>query len=413
MLKTIVDIDKGLFDGVAIEELVAIYGTPFFVYSQSQLEKNLRKWQRYKREQDTIYYAVKANHNLSILKLISEAGFGFDTVSKNEINRLAAIGVPMHKIIFSGVAKTEEELQLGCHRQIASINIESESEFYKLANISQQCQFAVHCAIRVNPDITVETHGKIATGHADSKFGVMPDLAMQLIEQSQQYPNLNVTALSSHIGSQVQDLSKYTQLLTFLIDFANQLKNNGFAIQTLNIGGGFSVNYRQEKQFEIKTLLQTTADIMQSQPYHLAFEPGRSIVANSGYLLTKVQHIKQSYGKNYALVDAGMNNFMRPTLYNAYHKMSVLGNPQKDIKNWQIAGPICESGDFFGRNRRLDINPNSLIVIHDCGAYGSVMNNNYNSHLLCPEILVCRGKHRVIRQQQSFQQMIDNELPFV
>ena len=405
--------DCATIDGVAVTDLAEEYGTPLYIYSQQQLVKNLRKWQKYMRPQDKVFFAVKANHNLSLLRLIAKANFGFVVVSQQELARVELALNSTKDIIFSGVSKLHSELLVACQKNIFSLNIESESEFNKLYDLVQQHQIPIRFALRINPNIETQIHQKYATGHAGSKFGIDLKTAQQLYQKSLDNPYLKPVGVACHIGSQLQENAPLLQSLQQLIIFAENLRNQKIPLQFLDIGGGYSVKYRFEAQFNIKCFLEEVAQKLHNLPYQIVFEPGRSIIANAGFLLTQVQHLKQCYGKNFALTDAGMHNLMRPALYGAYHNITVASHLSDHTKSWNIAGPICENSDILGSNRKIGLTRDSLLLVHNSGAYCSVMANNYNSQYTCAEVLVSEGKHSLIKQKQTFNQLVENETPFL
>ena len=400
-------------DGVSVDTLLDVYGSPLYIYSKSELLKQAKKWQDNIRAQDYACFAVKANSNLSLLKLLSELGFGFDIVSTQELNRVKLVHKPLANVVFSGVAKTYSEILEAAQNKILSINIESESEFELLKFIAGKHKVAINFTVRVNPNITVDTHSKIATANSDSKFGIQANKVLDIYRQSKAIKNLNAIGIASHIGSQLQSKEPLLKSVQVLIKYAETLRNEGIQLKFIDVGGGYSIKYRNEKVFNISQYIKELNQMFADLPYNIVYEPGRSIIASCGFILTQVQHLKVSYNKNYALVDAGMNNILRPSMYNAYHKIEVASNPSDTSKTWQIAGPICESSDILGLNRKLPISKDSTLLIHDCGAYASSMANNYNGHFLAPEVLLANGNHSLIKSKQTFQQQIDSEISFI
>ena len=387
-------------------ELAKKYGTPAFIYSSEVIRNNYALYSNDKREDDLICYAVKANSNLNILKMLVDIGSGFDVVSGNELKKCLLAGADKNKIVFSGVAKSEEEITHAIENEILSINIESLNEYKRIEKISSSLNKKVKCALRVNPDITIGSHKYIETGAKSSKFGLGKKDVNEVSELALKSENIELTTIACHIGSQISDENLILQSLDYIFVIAEELKKQGHEISCLDIGGGLGIKYHNEKKGDPALLIKEIKRRLNGTNYKFILEPGRSIIGNAGILISKVEYIKEAGDKKFAIVDTGMNDLIRPSLYEAWHGVMELENRKVKSEKYDIAGPVCETGDVLATDRELRILPNDIIALMDVGAYGSVMSSNYNSRLKPVEILVKGDKAEVIRRRESFEDLI-------
>ena len=387
-------------------ELAKKYGTPAFIYSSEVIRNNYALYSNQKREDDLICYAVKANSNLNILKMLVDIGSGFDVVSGNELKKCLLAGADKNKIVFSGVAKSEEEITHAIENEILSINIESINEYKRIEKISSSLNKRVKCALRVNPDITIGSHKYIETGAKSSKFGLGKKDVNEVSELALKSENIELTTIACHIGSQISDENLILQSLDYIFVIAEELKKQGHEISCLDIGGGLGIKYHNEKKGDPALLIKEIKRRLNGTNYKFILEPGRSIIGNAGILISKVEYIKEAGDKKFAIIDTGMNDLIRPSLYEAWHGVMELENRKVKSEKYDIAGPVCETGDVLATDRELRILPNDIIAIMDVGAYGSVMSSNYNSRLKPVEILVTGDKAEVIRRRESFEDLI-------
>ena len=387
-------------------ELAKKYGTPAFIYSSEVIRNNYALYSNDKREDDLICYAVKANSNLNILKMLVDIGSGFDVVSGNELKKCLLAGADKNKIVFSGVAKSEEEITHAIENEILSINIESINEYKRIEKISSSLNKRVKCALRVNPDITIGSHKYIETGAKSSKFGLGKKDVNEVSELALKSENIELTTIACHIGSQISDENLILQSLDYIFVIAEELKKQGHEISCLDIGGGLGIKYHNEKKGDPALLIKEIKRRLNGTNYKFILEPGRSIIGNAGILISKVEYIKEAGDKKFAIIDTGMNDLIRPSLYEAWHGVMELENRKVKSEKYDIAGPVCETGDVLATDRELRILPNDIIALMDVGAYGSVMSSNYNSRLKPVEILVTGDKAEVIRRRESFEDLI-------
>ena len=387
-------------------ELAKKYGTPAFIYSSEVIRNNYALYSNQKREDDLICYAVKANSNLNIIKMLVDIGSGFDVVSGNELKKCLLAGADKNKIVFSGVAKSEEEITHAIENEILSINIESINEYKRIEKISSTLNKKVKCALRVNPDITIGSHKYIETGAKSSKFGLGKKDVNEVSELALKSENIELTTIACHIGSQISDENLILQSLDYIFVIAEELKKQGHEISCLDIGGGLGIKYHNEKKGDPALLIKEIKRRLNGTNYKFILEPGRSIIGNAGILISKVEYIKEAGDKKFAIVDTGMNDLIRPSLYEAWHGVMELENRKVKSEKYDIAGPVCETGDVLATDRELRILPNDIIALMDVGAYGSVMSSNYNSRLKPVEILVTGDKAEVIRRRESFEDLI-------
>ncbi len=403
--------DGELFiDGVSLTEIAEEYGTPSYVYSESLIKQNLEEYTSSVRKEDKICYAVKSNSNLSILKLLADNGSGFDVVSGYELQRCLIAGADPKKIIFSGVGKTEKEISLALQNKIFSINIESESELERIIRISEALEIKADCFIRLNPEISSESHPYIQTALKSSKFGVDTDTAIKIAKLIKESKQVNLIGIASHIGSQISKESLVLENLDSLLKVLKILEKNDQKINYVDIGGGFGITYKDEKNLSPSKLLPKIIDKV-GPKINIILEPGRSISGKAGILITKTEYIKESKDQNFIVVDAGMNDLMRPSLYEAWHKIEPVVESKSPTENsYKLVGPICESADQFGEGLHIAVNQGDLIAIFDTGAYGFSMASNYNTRTKPAEVLVSQGNIRLIRSRETFEDIISQEI---
>jgi diaminopimelate decarboxylase len=393
------------------KELANKYGTPLYLYDFNQIEKQfIELKEAFKARKSLVCYAVKANSNLSVLKHLKELGAGCDCVSIGEVKRALHVGVAKYKIIFSGVGKRDDEIKEALRSDILMINIESEEEMNRVEVISQELGLKARISIRVNPNIDPKTHPYISTGLHESKFGVEIDLAKRLYLRAKESEYLNPIGIHFHIGSQITDLSTFEEASKIVADLARSLISLKIDIRFFNIGGGVGIKYIDEKQIELYDYAQAIYKNLHGLDITLVCEPGRILVGNSGIFLTKVLYEKHNSGKRFIVVDGGMNDLLRPSLYQASHKMEVLGSEDKEKSLCDVVGPVCESGDFFAKNTLMPrVKSGDLIGIEGAGAYCFSMSSNYNTREKVAEVALVDGEARLIRKRDSFEDMIKNE----
>ena len=400
-------IDGQLFvENIPVIKLAKEYGSPLFIYSSKEIEDNFLNYKNEMRDQDLVCYAVKANSNIHILKLLSDLGSGFDVVSGNELQRCLLAGADRKKIVFSGVAKSHEEIKLAVESDILSINIESVGEFERIAAIAKELNKIVNCALRINPDITIGSHKYIETGSKTSKFGLDKESVGKISELSKSNEHINIKAVACHIGSQISDENLILKSLVYIKEIADQLKEEGHEVNFLDIGGGLGIQYKDEEKGDPKILISKVKTLLKETDYQVIVEPGRSIVGTSGILLTKVEYIKEAGEKKFAIIDAGMNDLIRPSLYEAWHKVREVEERDLESETYDLAGPVCETGDILARDRSLKLQPDDYLVFMDVGAYGSVMSSNYNSRLKPAELLITKDVVKVIKRKENFEDLI-------
>ena len=400
---------KLFIDEVSLEDLAKEYGTPVYVYSGSKLKENLNGYLSSVREEDKVCYSVKSNSNIHLLELLADLGSGFDVVSGNELRKCLEAGAKPEDIVFSGVGKTEEELFLAIKENIFSINIESEEELDRIIKTAKDLEKKAQCMIRINPDISSESHPYIQTGLKTSKFGILREGIDSLVEKASKSGLINLKGIASHVGSQIFNKELIFENLNLLTEIANNLIRQGHALSYIDLGGGLGISYQEEKELKPRGVLEEVISKLEPLNLNLLLEPGRSISGNTGVLLSKVEYLKKTSDLNFAVIDSGMNDLLRPSLYQAWHNISVVEtNNQKEL-SYEVVGPVCESGDTFGEDRILSLNEDSILAIHDAGAYGHVMSSNYNSRLRPPEILVEGQEIKVIRRRETFDDLLRQE----
>ena len=397
-------------ENIPVLDLAREYGSPCYIYSYEIITNNFLKYKKETRNQDLICYAVKANSNINILKLLAGLGSGFDVVSGNELKRCLTAGVDRNKIVFSGVGKSYEELEYAINSEILSINIESVGEFKRISKIANQLNKKVNCALRVNPDISIGSHKYIETGSKTSKFGLDGQSIDEILKLSYEDNLIKICTVACHIGSQISDENLIIESLECIKSIAAKLEDKGHQIEFLDIGGGLGIRYRDENEVNPKALLDKVKNVLKNTDYKIILEPGRSIIGASGILVTKVEYIKDAGEKRFAIIDVGMNDFIRPSLYEAWHEVREVENKDINSHTYDLAGPVCETGDVLAENRELKVLPGDYLAFMDVGAYGSVMSSNYNSRLKPIELLVNKDVVEVIKRKETFEDLVALEI---
>jgi diaminopimelate decarboxylase len=402
---------------IDLADLAAAVGTPFYCYSTATLERHYRVFaDAFAGAPDTLVcFSIKANSNLGVLATLARQGAGMDVVSEGELRRALAVRVPPDKIVFSGVGKTREEMAFALDTGIFAFNVESEPELRALSEIAIAHERTARIAFRVNPDVDAKTHHKIATGKAENKFGVPFAEAHSLYTLASKLPGIEVAGIHMHIGSQITDLAPFRNAFALLHELIGMLRTQGFAISFVNLGGGLGIPYRNDQP--APPLPDDYARLVKEEVgglgVRLLFEPGRMIAGNAGVLVSRVLYIKRGDAKTFTIVDAAMNDLMRPTLYEAYHEILPVVEPAAGtpIVVTDVAGPVCETGDYLALARPLpELRAGDLISVMTAGAYGAVLASEYNSRLLVPEVLVAGNKYSVTRQRPSYDDMLAKEL---
>ncbi len=391
------------------------YGTPLYVYDFNNIGKNFTNLKEvFKARKSLICYAVKANSNLSVLKYLADLGSGADCVSIGEVKRALKAGIPKYKIIFSGVGKRDDEIEEAILRDILMINLESEAEFDRIEIIAARLNKKARISIRVNPNIDAKTHPYISTGLNENKFGVEIDKAKELYIKAKNSDYLEPVGIHFHIGSQLTDLKPVEEASKIVSDMLRSLKYLDIDIKFYDIGGGIGIKYNDEKTIKLYDYAQAILTTLKGLDVTVVCEPGRYIVGNSGYFLTTVLYEKENSGKRFVIVDGGMNDLIRPSLYKAYHEIEVVENDDQNRSACDVVGPICESGDFFAKDVQLPkLKQNDLLVVKSAGAYGFSMSSNYNSRGRAAEVSFEDGDDRLIRKRESFEDLIRLEKEFL
>ena len=412
-------------DGIKIADIVKEYHTPTFIYSESHIKNNLQQIKKATTGKEiTVCYAVKANPSLSILKLAGMDRLGFDVVSEGEMRRVLISSPGPKQIVFSGVGKTNEEIEFALKNNIFSINVESLSELTHINSVAEGLNLKAPVSIRINPDVDPVTHPYISTGLRENKFGISTEDGIEAYKKAKALPFVEVKGIDCHIGSQIMSIDPFKQATERVLGFVDRiLRETGIVLTHINLGGGLGIPYsNEESRTDLEEFLKLISNIVidwyekrRLKPPHLLFELGRSIVGNSGILVTRVLYLKSStdrVGKNFAVVDAAMNDLIRPTLYDAYHEVAPISlNAETSTKVWDIVGPICESGDWLAKARRLKLLEGDLICFFSAGAYCSSMASNYNSRRKLSEIIVnCNGSVKEIVRRENYEEMWAREI---
>ena len=396
---------------VPVDAIAAVYGTPCYIYSRAALETALDDYQQALADcPHLVCYAVKANSNLGVLDVLARKGAGFDIVSGGELERVLAAGGDPSKIVFSGVGKTAAEMRRALEIGIHCFNVESAAELAVLNGVAGDCGRRAPVSVRVNPDVDARTHPYISTGLKENKFGVDMSQALAVYRSASELPHIDVIGVDCHIGSQLTELSPFIDALRRLLDLIDQLKEEGIAIEHLDLGGGLGVTYRDEEPPSVADYIGAIRAEIGERQLTLVFEPGRSISANAGLLLCQVQYLKQTPANDFALVDAAMNDLIRPALYQAWLDIQPVRPRQDGIaSDWDVVGPVCETADFLGKQRRLNLAEGDLLAVRGAGAYGFVMSSNYNTRARAAEVMVDGDRHFPVRARETIADLLRGE----
>ena len=400
--------DELTCDGVLLSEIARTVGTPVYVYSAAAIEERFRRFdQAFAPVPHLVCYAAKANSSLAILKLLASLGAGADVVSGGELRACLASGFPAERVVFSGVGKTDAEIRDGVAAGILAFNAESQREIEKIdAEAGRQGKTA-RVALRVNPDIDAKTHPYISTGLAHNKFGVDIGRAREIFESSRRFANITMTGVQAHIGSQILETAPLEETARELAALASDLVSRGFPLETLDIGGGFGVAGKGEKDVTPEEYAAAVLPLLAGLPFKILIEPGRAIVAQAGVLVTRVLYVKENRGRRFVVTDAGMNDLIRPPLYGAIHPIESVAAPRGHAITTDVVGPICETSDFLARDIEIpEPEEGDLLAVRDAGAYGFAMSSNYNFRPRAAEVLVSRGSFRTIRWRENFEDLV-------
>ncbi len=402
-------------ENVALTQLAEQFGTPLYVYSRATLERHWHAFDNAVAEHPhLVCYAVKANSNLGVLNTLARLGSGFDIVSGGELERVIAAGGDPSKVVFSGVGKTEAEMKRALELGIKCFNVESEPELERLNKVAGELGVKAPISLRINPDVDAKTHPYISTGLRDNKFGIAFDRAPAVYRLAQELENLTVCGIDCHIGSQLTEIEPFIDATDRLLALIDDLKAAGIKIKHLDVGGGLGVVYRDELPPQPSDYAKALMDRLQNhQELELIFEPGRAIAANAGVLLTKVEFLKHTEHKNFAIIDAAMNDLMRPALYQAWQDIVPLVPREGEATTYDLVGPVCETGDFLGKDRSLVLEAGDLLAVRSAGAYGFAMSSNYNTRTRAAEVMVDGDNVHLVRKREELSGLwaLENILP--
>lgn len=399
-------------EDVSIQAIAAAVGTPFYCYSTATLTRHFNVFSQAFAGLDTmVCYALKANSNQAVLKTLAKLGAGADTVSEGEIRRALEAGIPAGKIVFSGVGKKADEMDFALAAGIYCFNVESEPELELLSQRATALGKVAPVSLRINPDVDARTHAKISTGKSENKFGIPISRAREAYARAAALPGIKVSGVDAHIGSQITDLQPFDDAFALMAELVGQLRADGHDLTHVDLGGGLGIPYQSHNS--PPPLPVAYAEIVRRHfadlDARLVFEPGRLIVGNAGILVTEVIYLKEAEAKNFLIVDAGMNDLIRPTLYEAYHDIHPVTEPAADAE-WlkaDVVGPVCETGDYLGLDRNLPrMAPGDLVAVYTAGAYGAVQSGTYNTRPLIPEVLVDGDRFAVVRRRQTYEELI-------
>ncbi|MGM0593701.1 MAG: diaminopimelate decarboxylase [Pseudomonadota bacterium] len=396
---------------VDLAGLAEQYGTPAYVYSRATIERHWRAFDAALSGVDhLVCYAVKANSNLAVLNLMARLGSGFDIVSVGELERVLAAGGDPARVVFSGVGKRSEEIQRALEVGIHCFNVESESELERINAVAQMMGVKAPVSLRVNPDVDAKTHPYISTGLKENKFGIAIERATEVYLRAAEMEGLEVVGVDCHIGSQLTEVAPFVDALERVLKLVDELYDEGIALQHIDLGGGLGITYRDETPPLPGDYAAPLLDRLAGRDLKVLIEPGRAIVGNAGVLLTKVEYLKHHEEKNFAIVDAAMNDLMRPALYQAWQAIIPVVPREGEVpQRYDVVGPVCETGDFLGKERELALHEGDLLAVRSAGAYGFTMSSNYNSRPRAVELMVDGDTVHVVRERESFAQLIEGE----
>jgi diaminopimelate decarboxylase len=397
-------------ENVPLAEIADQFGTPAYVYSRAALEHGYREFREACSGHDVLVcYSVKANSNLAVLNLLARLGCGFDIVSGGELSRVLAAGGSADKTVFSGVGKSGPELRAALEAGVMCFNVESEAELDRLAALAASLGKIAPVSLRVNPDVDPKTHPYIATGLRESKFGIAYEAAVPLYRKAAALRSVRITGIDVHIGSQITEIEPFVAALDKVLEFADVLDATGVRLDHVDLGGGLGIRYRDEAPPAPKDYLGRLLQRLRGRKLRVLLEPGRSLVGAAGLLLTRVEYLKHGPARNFAVVDAAMNDLLRPALYDAWHDVLPVKRDGGTARRYDIVGPVCESADFLAKDRTLAANSGDLLAIMSAGAYGMVMSSNYNSRPRPPEVIVDGAKRFLVRERESVESLFASE----
>jgi len=404
--------DRYFAEDVPLEQIAREVGTPCYVYSRATMEHHWKVFdQAFGDHPHTILYAVKANGNLAVLNLLSRLGSGFDIVSGGELERVLQAGGQPSDVVFSGVGKSEAEINGALVAGVRCLNLESGAELERVNRLAGELGVTAPVALRINPDVDSGTHPYIATGLRENKFGIPVEEARRLYRQAQDSQHLEATGVACHIGSQLTQLSPFTHALERVLDFVAALQDEGLPVEHLDLGGGLGIPYTDECPPQPGEYVKALLDTMGRRDCRLpvSIEPGRAIMGNAGLLLTRIEYLKPGDSHRFAVVDAAMNDLLRPALYQARHEVIEVSRGPDTPERYDVVGPVCESGDFLARDRLLSVKEGDLLAVRSAGAYGFVMSSNYNARRRPAEVIVDGKYHHVVRTRETMTQLFENE----
>ncbi|WP_457674360.1 diaminopimelate decarboxylase [Thiolapillus sp.] len=398
-------------EDVALRDIAATHGTPCYVYSRATLERHWHAFDdAFNDRPHLVCYAVKANSNLAVLDVLARLGSGFDIVSVGELERVIKAGGKASRIVFSGVGKREDEMRRALELGIRCFNIESEPELERLSRVATAMGVEAPVALRVNPDVDAGTHPYISTGLKENKFGIPIDQAAALYEKAAALPGLKISGIDCHIGSQLTELAPFLDALDRLLRLVDELARRGMEIDHLDLGGGLGVTYRDETPPSPAEYARALSERLADRPFEIFIEPGRAIAANAGILLTRVEYLKPTEEKDFAIVDAAMNDLIRPSLYQSWQAIIPVDEQARGRDGvYDIVGPVCETGDFLGKARQLSLSPGDLLVVRSAGAYGFTMASNYNSRPRAAEVMVDGDQAHLVRERETLADLYRGE----
>ena len=412
MTESILKQNDGKFsiENVLVENITKKFSTPSYVYSKKIILDNYLNFKKQFEDMNhLICFAVKSNPNIAILNLLVNNGAGFDIVSGGELQRVIAAKGDPKKVVFSGVGKSQEDIELAIKHDILTFNVESEAELYRIQNTAKKLNKKASISIRVNPDVDPKTHPYISTGLKNNKFGIDEQNAISMYKIAKELDAIEIKGIDCHIGSQITELQPFEDSIKKLLALIDYLKSIDILIEHIDIGGGIGIQYSEETPPTFADYGKTVKNILKERDLKIIFEPGRALIGKAGILLTEVEYIKNSSEKNFLIVNAAMNDLMRPSLYEAFHEIINLSPSDSEKKNYDIVGPVCETGDFLGKGRLISAEENNILAVLDVGAYGMSMSSNYNSRPKAAEILVDDNKFYLIRNRENFADLINGE----
>ncbi len=394
-----------------LDSLAKEFGTPLFVYSRQEIESRWQAFdQAFGKQPHLVCFAVKANSNLAVLNLLAKQGSGFDIVSEGELERVLAAGGDPKKVVFSGVAKTSTAIARALEVGIRCFNIESHPELDRIQAVAASVNKVADISIRVNPDVDAKTHPYISTGLKDNKFGVDINTAPDLYAKAATLPNINIMGIDCHIGSQLTEITPFVDALEKVLALKERLQQQGINIHHLDIGGGLGIQYTDEQPPEIADYIQAILTKLNDDSIEILVEPGRAIVGNAGVLVTEVEYLKPTEHKHFAIIDAAMNDLIRPALYQSFQSiLPVTPRTDGDESEWDLVGPVCETGDFLGKGRSLNLKSGDFLAVMSSGAYGFTMSSNYNTRPRAAEVLVDDTRAHLIRPRETFEDLFGKE----